>query len=275
MKQYIYKLTMVVAAIALFTGCMKTTELIKDSAQTPQVEDLNQGEETDDVEAVDEAADQGKPGLTVNDITFEVVDLNTLPDQIKDDVELYKLQRGYEYWLQEDGSYLIFISAGEKSTGGYGISVEAIEDNEGKTIITVMESEPTGEATIQVITYPYIMIKAKGITDQFNINDQNGVEYTRISLTEVPTENGSDNAAGSVLRYDESFIDYSKPFLATYQGQIDNHSIEVLYKDSYLTFSADDIGKSLNDIKTGDTVEITVEIAPNDAILLKKIVKVQ
>lgn len=122
-------------------------------------------------------------GITVNKIEFEGMDISTLTEQFRNDIDSLKLQRGYEFWLQDDGSYLILISAGEKLTGGYGIEVGSVEDNEGRTIITVTETEPDPDSmNAMVITYPCVVIKASGITDQFMITDQNQVEYVRLSL---------------------------------------------------------------------------------------------
>lgn len=117
-------------------------------------------------------------GITVNPISFEVLDETLLSDQIQKDIESLKLVRGYHYWLQDDGSYIILISSGEKTTGGYGIEITSIEDNEGKTNISVVETSPSADVmVIQVISYPHIVIQVSGITDQFNIINQDQVTF--------------------------------------------------------------------------------------------------
>lgn len=117
-------------------------------------------------------------GITVNPISFEVLDETLLSDQIQKDIESLKLVRGYHYWLQDDGSYIILISSGEKTTGSYGIEITSIEDNEGKTNISVVETSPSADVmVIQVISYPHIVIQVSGITDQFNIINQDQVTF--------------------------------------------------------------------------------------------------
>lgn len=117
---------------------------------------------------------QGSPsgtnqGITVNIIPFEV--LRNFPTQGKQPLT----ERGHQVF-QSNNKYIIVISSGEKKTGGYTIGVTQVEDNEGKTIITVSETSPTqGDMTTQVITYPAVAIKiGNNISPDFVVKDVKG-----------------------------------------------------------------------------------------------------
>lgn len=246
-----------ILSVSLFTGCKKSSEDI------PKVVDVEQEKD---------ANDESNQGITVNPIKFEVIDINTLQVQLINEVEILKLNKGYAYWEQENGSYLIFISAGEKNTGGYSVEVKSIEDNEGKTVISIMENVPAADAMVtEAITYPYIIVKTTGITDQFIIRDQNQSEYTLIT----PQVGNTEDASGTMLRIDENSIDFSQPIAGIYQGQMDNHTIEVLVGDIYMPFTSDNIEKYLEGIEEGDSIEITVSISPSDQWIVEDIVKIQ
>jgi hypothetical protein len=191
------------------------------------------------------------------------------------EIETLKLNRGYYSWLQDDGSYLIFIGAGEKPTGGYTIEVTSIEDNEGKTNITVKEAPPADNVKVMfVTTYPYVVVKAFQITDQFFITDQYQVAYPSLALEENSDVN-PDNISGTMLAGDENPLDLSGPITGIYQGQIDNHSIEVLVGDLYVVLNADDIGQYLEGLDKDDPVEFTASISPADQLMLESIVEVK
>lgn len=271
------KIFMAIFVIALITGCSNKGENVDQIQDSPKIEDTEKDKDvSDDVNDEGTNEEPGNQGITVNLIDFEVIDVSTLSEELRNDMEILKLQKGYQFWKQEDGSFLIFISAGEKNTGGYGIEVESIEDNEGKTIILVKETEPAeGDMTIQVITYPFVVVKASGITDQFMIRDQNQYEYTIINLDEISVEDSDDLAGGTMLRVEDGGIDYSQPVTGVYVGQIDNNSIEVLVEDTNLAFFAIDITQYLKGIEEGDKIEITAEISPSDQIIVKNISKVK
>lgn len=119
-------------------------------------------------------------GITVNDIAFEKVDLNTLPEASRNFIDSTKEKKGYVYW-QEGDSYYIAIFAGQKPTAGYEINVLSVEDNEGNTNILVETSSSSGAAAT-VITYPVVLIKASGITNNFNVTDINGETYSLLNI---------------------------------------------------------------------------------------------
>ncbi|NUY79967.1 protease complex subunit PrcB family protein [Flavobacterium sp. MAH-1] len=59
-----------------------------------------------------------------------------------------------------DTANFIILNMGEKNTGGYAITVDKVEEKPDKIVVTVKETEPkSGDMTVQVITYPYAIIK--------------------------------------------------------------------------------------------------------------------
>lgn len=179
-KRMISLLLIMIFMAVILGGCSMASDTIL-KAHEPQdtPETITEQEELDgEQKELDTTPNQG---ITVNQIDFENLDISMVTEEIAADIEELKLTRGYYYWQQEDGSYLILISAGEKSSGGYGIEVDTVEDNEGKTVISVLETEPAPDTmSIQILTYPYVLIKVAGVTDQFLVRDQNQTEYPLI-----------------------------------------------------------------------------------------------
>jgi hypothetical protein len=190
MKNIVQKILTVAMAIALIAGCSNIDQKVLPPDGLPATDASEQDIDTDT--GVPEENDDKLPnegtvnqGITVNQIQFSIVDPTSLSEEMIKEIDTLKLQRGYTYWPQEDGSYLILISAGEKTTGGYEIEVASMEDNEGKTYISVKESKAEDDMAIQVLTYPYVVVNASGITDHFIIKDQNQEEYKLILSKEA------------------------------------------------------------------------------------------
>jgi hypothetical protein len=271
----------IILTALLFTGCSKpdiNSPLTNDSSTIVEGDQRQGSNEVIDDVLVDpnpSPVTSGNQGFTVNQIAFEVVDETTLSEQMLTEIETLKLSRGYYSWLQDDGSYLIFIGAGEKPTGGYTIEVTSMEDNEGKTNIFVKEAPPADNVRVmQVISYPYVIIKASQITDQFFVVDKDQVEYPALALEESSLDT-TGNIGGTMLAGEENPLDLSSPIKGIYQGQIDNHSIEVLVGDLYVVLNADDIGKYLDGLEKDDNVEFTASVSPADQLMLDSIVEVK
>lgn len=278
MKNIRNKMIIVALSFAFITGCSRA-ELAVVTDETPKSGDVVTENDSDDgiIPIEEDTTDQSPvvQGITVNKIQFTTLDVTTLSEQLQEEIEALKVQKGYTFWQQEDGSYLIMISAGEKTTGGYGVEVTSIEDNEGRTVVSVNETSAEGDMSIQILTYPYVLVQASGITDQFIIRDQNQEEYKLISADDL--ENGTANGAlgDTVLRIDPSVIDYSKPVIAIYKGMLDDQTMEVMVEDNSMTFSADNMAKLLEGIEVEDKIEITVSISPSDQLIVENVVKVK
>ena len=61
-----------------------------------------------------------------------------------------------------NNSNYVILNMGEKNTGGYSIGVETVEETDQNIIITVQEKGPEpGAMVMQVISYPYTVVKVK------------------------------------------------------------------------------------------------------------------
>lgn len=61
-----------------------------------------------------------------------------------------------------NNSNYVILNMGEKSTGGYSIGIDKVEETDKNIIITVKEVSPAPDAmAMQVITYPYTVVKIR------------------------------------------------------------------------------------------------------------------
>ena len=59
-------------------------------------------------------------------------------------------------------SNYVILNMGEKNTGGYSIGIDKVEETDKNIIITVKETNPAPDSmTMQVITYPYTVVKIR------------------------------------------------------------------------------------------------------------------
>ncbi len=120
---------------------------------------------------------QRTKGITVNHIVYRQLKDSELSDIIKQTIEKHKTKRGYDYILDANGAYTLIVYSGQKSTGGYDIQIQSIEDNEGMTNVVVQETKPKqGTVVTTAFTYPYIAVTFTGSTDRFSIVNTDG-EY--------------------------------------------------------------------------------------------------
>jgi len=57
-------------------------------------------------------------------------------------------------------SNFVILNMGEKSTGGYSVAVESVQETEKNIIINVKESSPEPDAMVtQGVTYPFCVVK--------------------------------------------------------------------------------------------------------------------
>lgn len=222
-------LILLVGSIAI-TGC--ANEVVDD----PIIEEPVDEETTVEEEPVTD--EDPNNGITVNPIIFETLEFDELSSEIQTEVDQLKLERGYNYWEADDG-YILFIGSGLKATGGFGIGVISVVDNEGETIVTVSETSPgPDEIVTQVIEYPYVLIQFEGTTDNFTVVNQSGEAFER---------NEVDFSAQETIE-------------GIYVGQIDNNSIEVTVGDQFMVFRNNIMTELVSGINNGDAVEVTYEL---------------
>ncbi len=135
-------------------------------------------------EAIGDMADTGSSapkGITVNVVKYEVLEDN-IPEALSKLIDENMATRGYLV-RQIDGEYYVVVFMGEQPSGGYGIEITSIEDNEGKTNITVKETRPAeDDMVITVITYPYQVVKIlSGISPDFKVVNEAGEAFEEIA----------------------------------------------------------------------------------------------
>ncbi|MBE0450996.1 MAG: protease complex subunit PrcB family protein [Clostridia bacterium] len=188
-------------------------------------------------------------GITVNIVEFEIIGFDTLSGDIQNEVDQLKLERGYNYWESDDG-YILFIASGLKATGGFGIEVLSVEDNEGKTVVSVSETSPDPDAMVtQAIEYPYALIRFEGTTDDFSIMNQDGEAFDRKEVD----------------------LSAQETVVGIYVGQIDNNSIEVTVGEDFMVFRNYIMGELISGIESGDAVKVTYQLTEEEQYQLIRI----
>lgn len=114
----------------------------------------------------------------------EISDESMLSQEIRDAIESMKRTRGYTYFKNDNGfTFIVFM--GEKNTGGYSIKIKLVEDIEGVTKVTVEEIAPgKDDMVIQAFTYPMNIVKLAGITEKFEVVNENGDHYKLLTVNE-------------------------------------------------------------------------------------------
>jgi hypothetical protein len=100
-------------------------------------------------------------------------------------IESIREQRGYALLQNEANESILFIGSGQKPTGGYTISVNAVKNVEGTTQVFVEETSPrVDEAVTQAITYPVTIIKPNNLREDLQIITTNSSLMTELESTE-------------------------------------------------------------------------------------------
>jgi hypothetical protein len=130
------------------------------------------------------ASNAPKQGIVCNKINFEVLREKDTPETIMEMINKNKEKKGFVYLVDDSTGYIyIAVMSGTKPTGGYSIEVTSIEDNEGKTNIYVKELNPSkGTMVTQAITYPYTVVKAKGITPNITVKNLQEENFNNLTL---------------------------------------------------------------------------------------------
>lgn len=185
-----------ILAVSILAGC------IKDKEKTPAINEETQTEQTEQTE--DKNVDETENNKNV---TFEIIE--------KFDEEALKMidkktkEKGYGILSRDDNSVVIFIASGEKPSGGYGIKVKTVEEKDGVITITVEETAPEeGAMVITALTYPYTVVKLDTKVSEFMVFNTEEEEFKNIDSEEVTS-------------------DITKEAEGTYNGAIDNNSVEI------------------------------------------------
>jgi len=131
-----------------------------------------------------------KQGIVCNKINFEVLSQKDTPKMLMDRINKNKDKKGFIYLVDDSTGYIyIAIMSGTKPTGGYSIEVTGIEDNEGRTNVFVKESIPSKDMIVtQALTYPYTIVKAKGITPNITVISLQNEKFNNLTIEKMPNK---------------------------------------------------------------------------------------
>lgn len=167
-----------------------------------------------------------------------------LPAEMQDTIQSLKKQRGYFIFnpqeFQTGDDLFIFISSGEKRTGGYSILLKKIEVNKDTLNITAEERKPSQEkAVIQVLTYPSMLLKVKNAYEFFSIKNTAGEVFLPVSPEEIAANDHDTSGKEIVLHRAQG----------TLTGRIDSNSVEIEINGEPLAFylSEQTLADSLTD----------------------------
>jgi hypothetical protein len=105
---------------------------------------------------------------------------NILPYEIvageEESLQYIKTHRGFGIIREDEEYYYIFIGAGEKNTGGYDIRVtDVVKTGDEITILVAEESPGKDDMVMQVITYPYQIIRiSKDYGKNYSVINEEG-----------------------------------------------------------------------------------------------------
>lgn len=135
-----------------------------------------------------------KQGATVPGsvkLSAQTIAYDSLPQALKDKVELQKLTQNYTAYRYDQSIYLI-ASRGPVPTGGYSINIKEVYREQGQNskynLKAVIETANPGSGNvIQVISYPYTVVKLsyfEGI-DIINFVDTSNTQLAQTTLSNM------------------------------------------------------------------------------------------
>lgn len=118
--------------------------------------------------------------IKVNEINFDVIINENLPQNIQNTIKTMKANRGYIIDEYEGDSY-ISIFTGKKNNEGFSIKVLSVEDNMGEINMVVQEVSPTeGSVIAEEISYPNLTLKVIGVLQKIVIKNIKGDTFPRV-----------------------------------------------------------------------------------------------
>lgn len=151
---------------------------------TKGIENKNTNEPIKGNAASFEEKNRESQGITSNKITFKEVRKEVLPQNMSNSINNLKANRGYLVY-EKDRYYYIAVLSGKKNTGGYSIRVLSVEDNEGKTLITIEDKGPSPDVNVtQTITYPYTVVEVTGVISNITVQTTKGESFEKIMNAE-------------------------------------------------------------------------------------------
>lgn len=143
-----------------------------------------------------------------------------IPETMQDMIQNLKKKRGYYAFSPQDfqtgEDQFILISSGEKTSGGYSVTVQNVAVKNNTLEITVEEREPSQEKyVIAAFTYPLALLKVEAGYDFFNVTNTAGDTFPPIFPEEIP-ENAEAESEKVTLSAAGILV-----------GRIDSNSVEI------------------------------------------------
>lgn len=135
---------------------------------------------------------QQSEAFVYNKLKLDIISYDKAPDALTKEIDLCKTNKGFLYYKDKNSSDLyVAVMAGEKSTTGYGIKVNSVEDVEGRANILVEETAPDKDSILpQLITYPYTIVKAQLPAFNISVKNSSGEAYNYL---------GSNGTASNIV----------------------------------------------------------------------------
>lgn len=206
-------------------------------------------------------------GITTNVLKYEVIKEELLPASIINSIKDIRTQRGFAVIKTSDGSNLVCIGTGEKSSGGHSIVIKSIKDVEGITKIIIEEVKPApSEFSTMQLMYPSIFVKVLGGTPNIEVTNTENVSLKGIIITNTSQPVGKIN----------------KPNIQAIEGAIfnsrkDANSINATVNNKEVTFVSENLDYILkfSKVKDGDKVRLFYAEKDKGVLELYEIIVIQ
>lgn len=104
-----------------------------------------------------------EPGDVGTPLEFIILDEDEIPEKLQQKIEEEK-EKPFQLSFSDGKDLYIVIGYGQQETGGYSIKVHTVEKQpESIRVITELIAPKKGETVIEVLTYPYIVMKTKDL----------------------------------------------------------------------------------------------------------------
>ncbi len=94
------------------------------------------------------------------EVQYSVVDEKEIPEHILSVIHETKAEATTMAFDGDAGTQYVYIALGERLSGGYHISIEAVDRLDDRVVVQYSEIKPgEDEMVIQALTYPWIVLK--------------------------------------------------------------------------------------------------------------------
>ncbi len=123
----------------------------------------------------------GSEADKVKDVYFEeIADESILPQDLQDAILQYQAEKGYKLFNAKKEEGYVLVTAGEKRTGGYGITIVSVQNVGDTTKIFVEETSPReDDVVMMVITYPYTVVKIAELNEVVTVYNKDGEVFVK------------------------------------------------------------------------------------------------